>query len=637
MNLFFKNYFLLLCISLATNVAVGQVKYKASIVPSQINKDEYATLRLEIENGSNLQQVKPPSLKEFNVLSGPNQETGMSTINGVSKVYMAISYVLQPKHAGKITLGESAVMVSGKEYKSGPLNLVVKNETGRTRSGQAATPFSNPFFDPSPAEAAPVEQFSDYILKKGENIPEKVSKNMQLRLQTNKTSCYVGEPVVATYKLYTRLKSESKMTKAPSFNGFSVIDLMRPDESEESLEKLNGRDYNVYTVRKSQLYPLQDGKIELESATLDNRIVFIKEGAGAERNVEGFFKGYPVDPDALINQTVSLSSKPVTITVKPLPEKGKPAGFKGAVGKFVITATLEKNEFGLNESGNLLVTISGGGNLQMITAPEIVWPAGMQSFDAKVQEDFDQKAVPVSGRKTFAIPFTVNSIGEYKIPVIRLSYFDPATATYKTDSTKPISFTVIRGGTNPVYDLDTLSQKKPDSISKQIFSHREWIIAVIAMLIMGGLYTWSRIDRKAKLKKIAIETKQSEEAAIAMQEEEQLQTVAEKPQNPLYKTEECLNSTDCTDFYTLLNTEFKSWLAEKFSLEQQDVNAKIITSVLDKAGIENGTALAVQQLMQDIEWQLYTPFERNDTMNEIYSRAQQVLQTINGHQFSAIL
>jgi hypothetical protein len=558
MNLFFKNCFLLLCITLSTNVTVAQVKYKASISPTQINKDEYTTLRLEIENGNNIQKLNPPSLKEFKVLSGPNQETGMSTINGVSKVYMAISYILQPKHAGKFTLDESSVIVAGKQYKSGPLQLSVKNETGKTRSGQAATPFSNPFLDPSPAETAPVEKFTDYILKKGENIPEKVSKNMQLRLQTNKTTCYVGEPIVATYKLYTRLKSESKMTKAPSFNGFSVIDLMRPDESEESIEKLNGREYNVYTVRKSQLYPLQDGDIELESTTLDNRIVFIKDGAGAERNVEGFFKGYAIDPDALINQTVSLSSKPVTITVKPLPLQGKPAGFKGAVGKFEITAELERNEFGLNESGNLLVTISGAGNLQMITAPEIVWPSGIQSFDAKVQEDFDQKAVPLTGRKTFAIPFTVNGTGKYSIPVIRLSYFDPVTATYKTDSTKPISLNVIKGSTNPVYDLDTLSQKKPESISKQIFSHREWIVAVIALLMLGGLYTWSRTDRKAKLKRIALEKKQLEEATAAMPEKIQLETVAEKPQNPLYKTEECLNSTDCTDFYTLLNTEFKS-------------------------------------------------------------------------------
>ena len=620
----------MLCISLATNIAMAQVTYKASVVPSQINKDEYATLRLEIDNGSNIQSLQPPVLKDFIVLSGPNQETGMSTINGVSKVYMAVSYILQPKRAGKFTIGESAVVVAGKKYTSVPIHLTVKNEVGKTRSGQAATPFTNPFIDPTAPEAAPVEQYTDYILKKGESVPEKVSRNMQLRLQTNKTSCYIGEPVVATYKLYTRLKSESKMTKAPSFNGFSVIDLMRPDESEQTRERLNGREYNVYTVRKSQLYPLQDGDIELESATLDNRVQFVKEDAKSS-SVDGFLNGFSVNPDAIIDQSVSLSSKPFTIHVKPLPETGKPASFNGAVGKFEISAVLEKNEIGSDESGKLLVTVAGSGNLQMITAPEVKWPAGMESFDAKVEEEFDNSTVPLTGSKVFAIPFTVNNTGEYKIPVIHFSYFDPATGTYKTDSTKPIAFSVIKGSTKPVYDLDTLSQKAPASISKQIFSHREWIVGVIALLIILGLFTWNRLEHSARKKQLAA-NKQKQQETVEVLQEVQLQTVAEQPQNPLHKTEECLNSTDCSEFYPLLNAEFKGWLSARFDLNVQEVNAKKIISALDKAGIENGTALQVQQLMQDIEWQLYTPFERDDTMNEMYSRAQQVLQTIKGHQ-----
>lgn len=628
MNLFLKNCFLLLIVSLVAAVAGAQVKYKASIIPSQINKDEYATLRLEIVNGANIQQIKPPVLKDFNVVSGPNQETGMNTVNGVGNIYMAVSYVLQPKRAGKFIIGESAVVVAGKEYKSGPMKLVVKNESGRTQSGQASPAFSNPFLDPLPAAPKPAETYSDYILKKGENVPEKVSKNMQLRLQTSKTSCYVGEPVVATYKLFTRLKSESKMTKAPSFNGFSVIDMMRPDESEQGVERLNGREYNVYTVRKSQLYPLQDGDIELESATLDNRIQFIKDGAQIS-GMDDFFDGFGGNPDAIVTQTVSLSNKPVSIHVKPLPEAGKPASFNGAVGNFKITSALEKNNFGSDEAGKLTITVSGNGNLQLITAPEIAWPQGIEAFDAKVQDDIDPMTIPVSGSKTFVIPFTVNTAGEYSIPAVRFSYFDPAKAAYKTDSTRPISFTVTKGSTKPVYDIDTLSQKKPESISKKIFSHREWIIGVIALLIISGLYFWSRSDSKTKVKKQAKEeTKKETEEPVNLP----LQVVTEKSQNPLYKTEECLNSTDCTQFYTLLNGELKEWLAERFSPDLQAVNAKKITAAFDKAGIDNAVTLELQQLMQEIEWQLYTPFERSDMMSDLYSRAQSVIQTISSYQ-----
>jgi hypothetical protein len=70
--------------------------------------------------------------------------------------------------------------------------------------------------------------FNDFIIRKGENITEKINKNIFIRVNVSQSSCYVGEPIVVTYKLYTRLKSESSITKNPSFNGFSVIDLLPP-------------------------------------------------------------------------------------------------------------------------------------------------------------------------------------------------------------------------------------------------------------------------------------------------------------------------------------------------------------------------------------------------------------------------
>ncbi len=66
----------------------------------------------------------------------------------------------------------------------------------------------------------------EYILKPGEKLSEKIKKNIFVRVEADKTSCYIGEPLVVTYKLYSRLKSESKVTKRPSLNGFSVYDMM---------------------------------------------------------------------------------------------------------------------------------------------------------------------------------------------------------------------------------------------------------------------------------------------------------------------------------------------------------------------------------------------------------------------------
>ncbi len=610
--------------------ALAQPKFSAEISPPQVNKDEYVTLRLVIENATDIKNITPPSFKDFLLVSGPNQESGMSNVNGVVNQYIAVSYILQPRHSGKIILPAAMARINGKQYSSGPLKLMVNNKTGAGNQGNAsASPFAA--IDPFTA-LVPREDFSDFILKKGEAVQDKVNKNMTLKLQTNKTSCYVGEPILAAYKLFTRLKSESKLTKNPSFNGFSVIDLQRPDVTDYAREKLNGREYNVYTIRKAQLYALQDGTIELESAVLENNIQFLKEDATAlQDNVNGFINGFSLGKDDVVTQTVSLSSKPVSITVKALPLAGKPASFNGAVGKFNISATLEKNIFTTDETGKLTLVISGAGNLQLVTPPDIVWPQQLEAFEAKVTDELIQTDVPVSGRKIFDIPFAVQAAGTYQVPAIEFSFFDPATASYKIITTKPITLNVQKGLNKPIVVAGSIVKKEPPSFAKKMFTHRGWIVGAIALMIGLGLLFWIMLDRKKQQRPtldVTPETVKKEEVADFLNEPDDI------PQNPLSLSLNCLNSPDCNQFYSLLNQELKIFLSHKFLISLAELNAKKISGAMDKAGIDNETALQVQQLMQDIEWQLYTPFERNDAMSQLYSRTQSLIQMVHTYHLA---
>ncbi|MHC5879431.1 hypothetical protein ACYT69_10950, partial [Streptococcus pyogenes] len=67
--------------------------------------------------------------------------------------------------------------------------------------------------------------FNDYLLKPGEDAVEKIKKNIFIKMEADKSESYVGQPVVVSFKLYTRLRSETNITSAPSFNGFSVMDM----------------------------------------------------------------------------------------------------------------------------------------------------------------------------------------------------------------------------------------------------------------------------------------------------------------------------------------------------------------------------------------------------------------------------
>ena len=608
--------------------AGAQIKFSASISPSEIGKDEYAQLKLMVENANEVQQIVPPDLKNFIIVSGPNQENGMTMINGVVKKYIALSFVIKPKAVGNFIIRSAMAKADGGDYKSNSVALKVTAKATGNNSG--ANAFSSPFNGADPfAQPAPKSAYNDYILRKGENPVDKIKKNMFVRVAVDKKSSYVGEPVVATYKLYTRLKSESNMTKNPSFNGFSVLDLQQPNDMSYHTEKIEGREYNVYIIRKVQLYPLLPGNLELGIAEIENNVQFIKaEYVNQQPDIFQDFAAATIPAAGMENQKVTLQSKPLTILAKPLPDINKPANFKGAVGNFTVDARVEKNNFSTDDAGKLAIIISGEGNLQMINAPEITWPQGIEAFEAKATDDLYKGTVPVSGRKIFEFPFTVSKPGTYSLPAITFSYFNARDGKYKTVTTTPLELTVTKGTGKPKNIITETNAKSRDNYLTKFFSNRLRVVSLFAVLIIIGLIIWLKRDVKKE--------KQINEL-LSVQEEI---TATEKPdedilfsqQNPLATAEESLHRDEGNLFYAQLNLGVKNYLSKKLSIPVEELNRKNINEQLDKKGISNDTALQLQLLIDEIEWQLYTPLADKEKMKGMYERANELIQMMNTYR-----
>ncbi len=601
MSSFFTKIFSLYLLSFFWFSAGAQVKFSASVSPRIAGKDEYITLKLTVTNSLNIQQITPPSLKDFSVVSGPNQESEMNMVNGITKQYVSLSYVLLPNATGRISIGSATAVADGKTYRSAPVEVNVSSKrSGRgAQSNNLSSLLQIPLtaFDPiNPPHRE--TQFDDYVLRDGENIPDKVSRNMQLRLQTDKTSCFVGEPLLATYKLYTRLRSESNLSQNPSFSGFSVIDMMKPDDPVTSeTETLNGKQYNVYTIRKAQLYPLQAGPAALEVASLENKISFLKNS---------------FNTGDLITENVTLSSKPLTVNVKPLPEQGKPANFTGAVGKFEISASLADNNFSTDETGKLLVTVMGRGNLHLLTPPHITWPAGFEAFDSKLTDNTDNTTFPLSGSKTFEIPFAVEQPGSFSTPPVSFSYFDPAAVSYKTVTAPAISFSVVKG-TGKTVNKIAAKEKTPEP------SNSGLIMMLLAVVACGfAIYAL----RKNKKEPVPEKISESEDTLSA----EEIRASMPFQTNPLSRTEYCLQSENCTEFYAVLNTEMKHFLAQRFAIPEAMLTCKALTAAMDKAGVDNNVSLQTHELLQDIHQELYMPYEHSEKLHDMYARARMIVE-----------
>lgn len=618
----------------------AQATFTTICPQKKIGKNDYLQVQFKVEHASNVETIIPPSFKNFSVVSGPNQESGMTSINGKVDQYVAIGYFLKPNSPGNYTIGPALARADGKEFHSNPVNIEVTNASSLSPSspnnpshslsalGNSMAPFGNMTFD-FPTEPM-THRFDDYILKKGENINDKVEKNLFVKLDVSKTSCFVGEPITAAYKLYTRLRSESTITSAPSFNGFSVSELELNNNNSASIEKFNGREYNVYTLRKVQLYPLQPGTIKLDPVVANNKVTFIKsEYAGAQSGDMFYdmlqnFADATSPRDAIIEKQVTLQSKAVEIEVKPLPQNNKPPDFKGAVGNFTIQSSLQKNKITTDDAGNLKITISGSGNIQLVNAPKISWSESMDGYDAKINENINKGSVPMRGSKTFVYPFTVSKPGTYPVPPVSFSFFDPASSTYKTLNTEPLVVTVTKGKgvPNNPYVKNTVTE---NSGEKGFFSEYGLYVAIMILLI-GAIVFWvvqrNYSRKKAELLKKEIEKKRKEDAA-----EDANDFVI--PINPLQEAHEKLIAEDSLGFYSVLDASFKKYLSAKFKVPAEELSRKRLNEEVDRCNVSLGTSLLLTSLMEDLELNLYTPPSNTNHLKEVYEKASEVVSLLD--------
>ena len=609
------------------NGSFAQAKFTAICPQKKIGKNDYLQLQFKIENASAVETIIPPPFKNFSVVSGPNQESGMVNINGKVDQYVSISYFLKPNATGNFTIAPATAKADGKEFRSNPVTIEVTNSSSSSPGNNppgSLSPFGNMNFD-FPVEP-PVHRFDDYILKKGENINEKVQKNLFLKLDVSKTACFVGEPVIASYKLYTRLRSETNVTNAPSFNGFSVSELEINNHNAAGIEKYNGRDYNVYTLRKVQLYPLQPGTIRLDPVVADNKVTFLKSEYAGTQTGDMFydmlqnFADATSPQDAIVEQHVTMQSKAVEITVKPLPIENKPADFMGAVGIFTIQASLQKNNITTDDAGNLKIVISGTGNIQLINAPKIEWPEGIDGFDAKISDEINKFSVPMKGSKTFIYPFTVSKAGTYTIAPASFSFFDPASSTYKTLHTQPLVIKVTRGTGIHSSPLKNYIVKSARQTGMSMYG----LYFAVAILLSGSVIFWVFQKTSARKKKQAMKLKTEPGKDPAETEPEFI-----IPGNPLQEAHDKLMEENSVSFYRVLDASLKKYLSVKFNVPAEELTKKRICEELDRYNVGLGTSLLLSSLMEDVELNLYAPPSNANHLTEVYEKASEVVSLLD--------
>lgn len=590
---------------------LAQPKFSTIVNEKEIGKNEYLQVEYVVENAKSVEQFTAPAFKGFIIASGPATQTGWSSNNGVISKYEGLSFVLKPTQPGKYVIAGASAIIDGKKMSSNSVSIKVTN----TITPNSNNPALSPFAPDIPEEKPEVNE--DYILKKGENAKDKIKNNLLAKLEVNKTSCYIGEPIIATYKLCTRLKSESRVSKRPTLSQFSVYDLVPPESnSNPTVENINGKPYNVHIIRKVQLYALQDGNLELEPVELDNTVRFVRmETSNNKNSVQQLLDEYlsGLSNGKIEDLNVTIASKPVTITVKPLPAANKPADFDGAVGRFTITAALANPNIVANETNYLNITISGAGNIPLINGPSISWPTLINAEEPSVKETVDKLVTPIKGEKIFRYPFSVKQKGICVIPPVSFSYFDPAVNAYKTITTDSIEVEVKQASDKQRETKAVLPKPKPDAN----FFSLKYLLWFFPVFVLVFLWMWLRNKKSKPVIKLPV-----------MSNEEPVQEKNLVISDPLESAKNALDLGNSQLFYTETGKACWNMLGQKLNLPSSQLNKFAVTALLRKRAVPAALIIQLESVLQECEMALYTPVHSENDMRQTLDKTASLLQSL---------
>lgn len=576
--------------------AFTQAVFTATVTKGPIVEGEPFSIQFVVEESNDKNEFQPPDFKGFRFISGPFISPGTAIGTDGPKQIRNITYTLEAQKPGKFTIDGASAKVNGTYIKSNKIVIEVISRAEAIKRNLAE-------------KARAFEPDSNSMLKPGEDPYDKMRKNLFVKASVNKKSCYIGEPVIATFKLYSTLESRSDIVKNPGFYGFTVQDITGLEDNKISYETVNGKRFDVHIIRVVQLYPLQAGSFTIDQMEIENKVSFSKSAVNKkpqQKIVEGIFTDDQAsDKDVYEN---SIHTEAITINVKPHPIKNKPASFVGATGRFSIDAFVDKRELKKNEESNLVVTVSGKGNFTQLTEPVIQWPAGIDGFESKTTDLLDIKKVPMTGKRTFTIPFVVSRDGNYTIPAVSFSFFDPDTNSYKTVSTDAIKITVKNENV-----VEESSEATKKGSVKTSYTYLIFAAVILLSFIIIGL-----LLGRGKAKKEMVPVNDAEKNISLSIAQIMAPVNSSIPVND-------------KGFYALLRSCIWNFFSRRFELYGSNMNRQNLLNVMSRKKIEEKLQEEIIAIIGQCETGIFTDVNGQIDRTALVKRTTVALEKIDSY------
>jgi len=615
MKRFFK--ILIILIISVSSVNAQEVKFTAS-APKTVRVGEQFQLVYTLNGrGSNF---RGPRFEGFQNLSGPNSSSSSNVqiINGsmtrsVSNTY---TYYLRATKEGENTIPPATIYYDKKKYESESLKVKVisKGSTSRQTQQKSSSKQKN--------------------IKNRQIQSPRNEKEVFLEATVDNTNPYMGEQIIVSYRLFTKVAiSSMSINKLSSFGGFWSKNIT--DENQrlsQTTEHINGEEYVVAEIRKIALYPQMTGDLVIEPMELEC-IAQIRQQNNSQRNSRSFFDDFFNSPFGgnVYNVNKSLKSEPLKIKVKPLPLKNKPSEFNGAVGKLTVRSKIDKTELKVNDAINFSVTISGKGNIELIDELNVLFPPDFEVYDPKITNNIKTTNTGVSGSRKFEYLLIPRNSGQFVIEGVEFTYFDVLEKKYKTSRTPKYTINVEKGSgvaSNISYSgvaqediryigTDIMHIKKLPikllKIDNYFFGSTAFYLLLIipVLLLIIFVFVWKNLKKK--------------HGNIALMRHNNATKVAKRN---LKKASSFLKENNKKEFYIEISQALWGYLSDKFQIPRADISMNSVNEALTKRNVKPEIIEKFIETLNNCEFARFAPGDATSMMEVIYNEALEIISRI---------
>jgi hypothetical protein len=409
----------------------------------------------------------------------------------------------------------------------------------------------------------------------------------------------------------------------PAFDGFFLQDAK--ENSNQSSEIIDGVTYAVTEVKRTFAIPQRTGKLTIDPFEIDCTVRQKSNRKPRDIFEQMMGTGYE-------NVSVKAKSKPVTIEVIPLPENNKPADFNGAVGDYTYKVELTKDKVKANDAVNLIITVSGKGNIKLIDPPKVEFPEDFETYDAKTKENISVGAGGVNGSKTFDYLMIPRHEGDYKIEHLNFTFFNPTKNEYVTIPSPELMIHVDKGD-GPSNDASVFTpnnKEEPRILGNDIRYIKTgdpglkdkndlffgsavfWLCSLTPFFAFALLLFYRKRNQQLNKDQVLVKSRKATKMA------RKRLSVAEQHQR----------SNNKELFYQEISQALYGYISDRFNIPGANLSRENIINALKSRSVQDSTISQLTGTLDTCEYARYAPSAVSGDLSAIYNGTVELITKV---------